>query len=345
MAVLTVVLGVFRRLFRHDAATRLSSRAAPEQVVGDSLTQLAAFGRALGGALEPSAARQAFWRFMPAFAGNREIWLLTRRADRWESLVHDRAGDERSAESIEASANFVLAEGCHGKGLMIDGELCLPLIAGETLVGVIGIRSTPHLSSFDLSVINAAASLLGLSIRNSQLHADTRESSVRDGLTGCFTRAYALEAVQAELRRSKRTRRPIAVLMIDIVGFAAFNQRNGHAAGDALLSAFGERLAAMLRGTDIKCRYGGDEFLIILPDTMLQGAEHVASSLADALGQIAIDATRSGESPAVRVGLAISGKSDSDARTLIASAELALSRAKESRQPYCSSSPQLATAV
>lgn len=317
-------------------------RLETDQVASDSLNQLAAFGRALASAVESSAARQVFWRFMPAFAGNREVWLLTRRGDRWESLVHDRAGDERSEESIEASANRVLAEGPHCKGLVIDNEWCLPLIAGEALVGVMGVRNTPELSHFDTSVVQAAVGLLALSVRNCQLHADTRESTVRDGLTGCFTRAYALEALQAELRRSRRTRRPVSVLMIDIDGFSTFNQRHGHAVGDALLAAIGARLATMLRGTDIKCRYGGDEFLIVLPDTMAQGAEHVATNLAEALGHMTLDGTVE-TTAQVSVGLAVSGKSECDARALIASAEAALKQAKAQGVPYWST--QLAKVI
>lgn len=323
----------WRWLRRRDADLRSAMRLQADHAANDSLNQLAAFGRALSSAVESSAARQVFWRFMPTFAGNREVWLLTRRGERWESLVHDRAGDERSEESIEASANRVLAEGHHGKGLVIESEWCLPLVAGETVVGVMGVRRTPELSSFDTSVIQAAVGLLALSVRNCQLHADTRESTVRDGLTGCFTRAYALEALQAELRRSRRTRRPVSVLMIDIDGFSTFNQRHGHPVGDALLAAIGARLATMLRGTDIKCRYGGDEFLIVLPDTMAQGAAHVAANLAEALGHMTLDGTVD-SGPQVSLGLAVSGKAESDARALISSAEGALKQAKAQGVPY-----------
>lgn len=340
MAV-ALVLGR-RWLELRDVALRSRVRAEADTAAADSMTQLAAFGRALATAVESSAVRQVFWRFMPAFAGNREVWLLTRRGERWESLVHDRAGDERTDESIEASANRVLAEGRHCKGLFIDNELCLPLVAGETIVGVIGVRNTPALSNLESSLVHAAVGLLALSVRNCQLHADTRESSVRDGLTGCFTRAYAIEALQAELRRSRRTRRPVSVLLVDIDRFAAFNHLNGHAVGDAVLSAIGSRLATMLRGTDIKCRYAGDEFLIVLPDTMLQGAEHVAGALAQALGQMTLD-SHAVESPPVTVGLAVSGKADSDARAIISSAESAVRRAKEQGVPYCST--QLAAAI
>jgi PAS domain S-box-containing protein len=93
-----------------------------------------------------------------------------------------------------------------------------------------------------------------------------REQSVRDHLTGLFNRRYLEETLERELLRASRRKLPLGVIMLDVDDFKRFNDVYGHAAGDAILHRLGEMLLGQVRGEDIPARYGGDEFIIVLPD-------------------------------------------------------------------------------
>ncbi|MBN2085491.1 MAG: GGDEF domain-containing protein [Anaerolineales bacterium] len=96
--------------------------------------------------------------------------------------------------------------------------------------------------------------------------AHLREQSVRDHLTGLFNRRYMEETLERELMRASRRELPLGVIMLDVDDFKQFNDTYGHAAGDAILHRLGGLLLEQVRGEDIPSRYGGDEFIIILPD-------------------------------------------------------------------------------
>ncbi len=109
--------------------------------------------------------------------------------------------------------------------------------------------------------------------------AQLRELSIRDPLTGLFNRRYLEETLDRELRRVERKRLPLGIIMLDIDHFKRFNDTHGHAAGDLLLRRVGKSLKENTRVADIACRYGGEEFILILPEASLEvtrrRADHV----------------------------------------------------------------------
>jgi diguanylate cyclase (GGDEF)-like protein len=95
-----------------------------------------------------------------------------------------------------------------------------------------------------------------------------REQSVRDHLTGLFNRRYLEETLDRELLRASRKKHSIGIIMLDIDDFKRFNDTYGHAAGDEILRELGQILIQNVRGEDIPSRFGGDEFIIVLPDAL-----------------------------------------------------------------------------
>ncbi|MBK8822918.1 MAG: GGDEF domain-containing protein [Anaerolineales bacterium] len=112
-----------------------------------------------------------------------------------------------------------------------------------------------------------------------------REQSVRDFLTGLFNRRYLEETLERELLRAARKQLTLGLIMLDVDGFKGYNDTRGHAAGDAILRELGRLLLTHVRGEDIPSRFGGDEFMIILPDT----SREVSRQRAEFLGSRASD--------------------------------------------------------
>jgi diguanylate cyclase (GGDEF)-like protein len=155
------------------------------------------------------------------------------------------------------------------------GSLCAPVVAHGESVGVLHLRRAPGSLSAESTHPVALArqsraanfsSCVALALGNLKLRESLRWQSIRDSLSGLFNRRYMEESFEREMRRTIRNQRPLSVLMIDIDHFKNFNDSFGHEAGDTLLAALGLFLRSHTRGEDIACRYGGEEFALILPE-------------------------------------------------------------------------------
>jgi diguanylate cyclase (GGDEF)-like protein len=144
---------------------------------------------------------------------------------------------------------------------------------------------TPERTERERFVLDNAKELMAAALQASESFREVYENSRQDALTGCFNRTHAIETLEGELRRARRSRTPFSLLMFDLDQFKDINDRFGHLCGDAVLGAVGTRMKAATRSSDIKSRYGGDEFLIILPDTPLTGARQVCETLRRAIAK------------------------------------------------------------
>ncbi len=138
------------------------------------------------------------------------------------------------------------------------------------------------ISRWDLAQIHRQT----LQLRESE--ALLRELSIRDPLTGLFNRRYLDETLERELKRAARKHLPLGVIMLDIDHFKLFNDTHGHAAGDLLLQQLGDTLKRHIRAGDIACRYGGEEFLLILPEANREVSLHRAEHLREEVKRIRI---------------------------------------------------------
>jgi diguanylate cyclase (GGDEF)-like protein len=118
------------------------------------------------------------------------------------------------------------------------------------------------------------AGQIGLALGNLKLSEALRIQAMRDVLTGLFNRRYMEETLERELRRAVREQGPLGIIMLDLDHFKQLNDTFGHEAGDTVLRALGHCMQELTRGYDIACRYGGEEFTLILPAAPLPVSCH-----------------------------------------------------------------------
>ncbi len=180
--------------------------------------------------------------------------------------------------------NVYVCQDCqHIAGVPSYPCLCIHLIADQQKMGVLRLSSAQirlpqiqkRLERLGLMLVEQ----LTLALANLQLRQQLREQSIRDPLTGLFNRRYMEETVKRELQRAIRYQHPVGVVMLDIDHFKTFNDTWGHDGGDAVLQAVGLFLQEHIRGSDVACRYGGEEFILILPDAPLEDTYHRAHEL------------------------------------------------------------------
>jgi diguanylate cyclase (GGDEF)-like protein/PAS domain S-box-containing protein len=153
------------------------------------------------------------------------------------------------------------------------GYFCLPLmVQGETM-GVLtvidnAIKRGPHPPGTKQLAITVGETIK-LSLSNLKLRDELRQQAIQDPLTGLFNRRYLDETLPREMNRAQRLGAPLCVVMLDIDGFKQFNDSFGHGPGDSLLRKLAGILHEHLRKSDISCRYGGDEFVIVMPDSSI----------------------------------------------------------------------------
>jgi diguanylate cyclase (GGDEF)-like protein/PAS domain S-box-containing protein len=170
-----------------------------------------------------------------------------------------------------------------GHAKEVEGPyLCIPIQAHGDALGVIHFQaagSVRQISEQEQSLSATFAEQTGLSIANIRLREALRNQSIRDSVTGLFNRRYLEETLEREVHRSVRTAQSLGVIMFDLDHFKIFNDTFGHDAGDAVLRAVGLFLSRNTRADDIACRYGGEEFVLILPNAGLKDTELRAQQL------------------------------------------------------------------
>ena len=176
----------------------------------------------------------------------------------------------------------------HFSGSIPDAYICLPLAAlGETL-GILHI-SVPNSNVFTparLALIQQSGEYAALRLANLRLREKLHDQSIRDPLTGLYNRRFLEATLDQELHRSSRHHTGVGVIMADIDKFKSFNDSFGHNAGDIVLKEVGALFRRSVRTEDIVCRYGGEEFLMVLPDTTLESVRERTEVMRDAIEKL-----------------------------------------------------------
>ena len=321
----------YRRNHQQQAkadAAMLATKEAEHRA--EELERLVAFGQALGRSLDFDSIRLSVAQHLPRIACTDSVWVLVQQGAEWHALSGDTRGAEEVlwadlAEQLLASSGDITPS-----NLNEPRTLGIPLLVAGKAVGVLGVRpATGNIPADRRRIIEAAVALLAVSIKNAQLFREVKDNSVKDTLTGCFTRTHAIDMIDAELRRARRSQTPVSMIMFDLDHFKDVNDRFGHLCGDAVLSAVGKRMKEVLRGSDLKCRYGGEEFLVLLPETPLHGARRVAETLRREIAERPVPWSGEGLTVTASFGLAQTMPGEVNVQAVIARADQALYRAKD----------------
>ena len=306
----------------NDFLQTSTTEAEAYSVISETVTQL--FPEDSGAVFVLSASRDmleaaAVWGPLPPanviFPPN-ECWAHRR------GQVHLATGHERRCAHVGDDGHMYV---------------CLPLLAqGETL-GILHILDGPVKNdqadearmAEKCRLAQILADNIGLGIANLKLRESMRNLSIRDSLTGLFNRRYMEEALAQEQHRTRRNDAQLAVIMIDIDHFKQFNDNFGHDGGDAILRALGAFFKKHVRGSDIACRYGGEEFMLILSPSTAEGARLRAEKIREDASLLSVShANRNLGAITLSLGVAIFPDHASEAAAMVKAADLALYQAK-----------------
>ncbi len=210
--------------------------------------------------------------------------------------------------------------------------LCIPILAQGEALGILHFQATdetPALADSELSFKTTFAGQVGLSVANIRLREALRTQSIKDPLTGLYNRRYLEEMLEREIRRAVRAEQALGLLMLDLDHFKKFNDTYGHEAGDTVLRQTGAFLAKSIRAEDIVCRFGGEEFVIILPTANLNASCARAERIRSKLRELTV--LHQGQSlgmVTVSVGVAVLPEQGTSPKELLEAADAALYRAK-----------------
>ena len=319
VAVLGAVFGLtFRRQAADSTATPqpgllAETMAAPAQS-DERLEERAMliFARHLLAAGSGEALLATIERELPPMLGGRRVWVTWEQPAR-PGVAHARMG-ERLPQSLLTDR--------------VQEWTTFTLRQQEQTVGLLGIESPGGLSTPLKQSIQVITPLLAQAIGTMQEVDVFREASVLDLLTGAVTRREGIARLQAEVKRGQRTGSTMAVLMIDLDHFKSINDQYGHPIGDLLLTALGQTMQRTLRASDLRCRWGGEEFLIAVPDTTLAQAQIVATHLLQNIAATAVPSSRGPVSSTASIGVTVSRPGETDVDRIIARADMALYQAK-----------------
>ena len=254
------------------------------------------------------------------------------RVGRGDAVLSWQAFDTREPAVLSDYANWSNRQAMYDN-FPLHAVADFPILNDERCLGVLSLGRNKPDYEFNLDQIQFGrlfANLAALVLNNAQLREALREQSIRDPLTGLYNRRYMEEVLQQQLSRVTRQLHPLGIIMIDIDHFKDFNDTHGHAAGDALLRELGRFLQSHIRGEDIACRYGGEEFILIMPDASLEAARQRAELLRQEARQLRLrDAGQSQEAITLSAGVAIYPQHGRTIETVLRAADDALYRAKQ----------------
>jgi diguanylate cyclase (GGDEF)-like protein len=216
----------------------------------------------------------------------------------------------------------------------IKSLISVPLIHQQQVVGILYVDdfAPRKFSAAELRALEILASFASIAISHARVHTSVKQQAITDGLTGLFNRRCFEDLLSRELQRARRHGRELSLALVDVNDFKKYNDAFGHQAGDEALAALGAAVRAAVRSTDLAARYGGDEIVIILPETKLAKAyglfvDRIKREIEEGFARIS-----ERKAPlSVSIGIASYPQDGRSARDLVLAADKALMTAKKDK--------------
>jgi len=216
----------------------------------------------------------------------------------------------------------------------IKSLICVPLLSSHEVVGILYVDDfTPRrYPAADLQTLEILASFAAIAIHNARTHTVVKTQAITDSLTGLFNRRCFESILNREFQRAERHKREFSLALVDVNDFKKFNDTYGHQAGDMALASLGEAIRKAIRSTDLAARYGGDEIVIILPETKLAKAYNLfAGRIKREIEEGFARITKGKHALSVTIGIASYPRDGRNSRELVLSADKALLAAKKEK--------------
>lgn len=320
--VLVVALRLRRRALRapqeEPGEPAVTPAAGPppahEAPVPATQEELLSFTEDVLGSVHGDRLRATIAQRLPQLVGIRHVWVVAQFGARRQVITPGGEEGETALPMLSDTPR---------------DWATFPMTVDREVVGVLGAALPPRpLTVRHRHLLGTVAAILARALKNSDEFEAMREASTLDTLTGCLRRPEGLRRLEAELRRAQRFGRPVAALLLDLDHFKSINDRFGHACGDAMLAAVGGIMTRALRSSDLRCRWGGEEFLIALPESSVGPATRVAESLRRRIADVTMRWGPHDVSTSASFGVAIARPGETDIQRLVARADAALYQAK-----------------
>jgi diguanylate cyclase (GGDEF)-like protein len=213
------------------------------------------------------------------------------------------------------------------------GRLCVPLVTQGEVIGMIyleGLSAQQDMLKSQQHLVDRVAEQIALALSNVKLRETLRRQSIIDPLTGLYNRRYMDETLKRELLRAERKATPLALIILDLDHFKRINDTFGHDAGDAVLKSVAQQIEENVRESDLACRFGGEELVLILSECDMRSAEERAEKIRNAIAALNIHhGGRTLGTVTASFGVAAFPGNGRDAHALIHAADQALYKAKQ----------------
>jgi diguanylate cyclase (GGDEF)-like protein/PAS domain S-box-containing protein len=288
-----------------------------------------------------------------------EVWITNASRNLLERVAFWGNADESPLETMEPNQCWAMRGGrphtydptssgmlCEHHKSLPRRSICIPLKGSNEILGLLTTwgwseNHDPNWHAY-LRRVTTIAEVLAMGLANLTLRESLRSQSIRDPLTSLFNRRYMEETFDRELARAARHASTVGLIILDIDHFKHFNDEYGHRAGDTALIHLGALLSKIVRADDIACRFGGEEFAVIMPGASLQTTVQRASGIGQAVKEIAVAGEGGKVLRALSVSMGISAYPDHGAtrEDLILAADTALFAAKKAgRDCQCVAEP------
>ena len=283
--------------------------------------------------LEPATIRQNFQDVCVEHFGPSAARVFTFLPDDPRRILPFGWGDEPKpirAPEFDGAGAFG-ADATPIEGAEAPGSWCalLPLTLNAEAVGVLQVTCEHSVDRSGTALLQEMARALSVAVRNAETFEKTKRLTFTDDLTALYNSRFMALYLDRELKRCRRMRSSLSLLFMDLDGFKEVNDTHGHLAGSKTLVEVGAVLEKTVRDADVLIRYGGDEFVILFPETPLSGGLIIAERIRQVIGNTRFLETQGIEARvSASIGIAAYPESAEDVRSLITGADRAMYQAK-----------------